>query len=907
MAQTEDLKITAFNCQGFKPRNYDFVKHMFVMSSILLIQEHWLYDFEFNIFAQVLPDSSYYAVSSMDSKVLRRGRPFGGTAIIWKNNINAKITPISTSTPRLCAVLLESFMFNIVLISVYMPVDEEENNNDFLDILNEINSFYHQYEDYEVVIGGDFNSDLIRNNARSMALVEWHRALGVVCPALQPNAPRRPTHYTYDGTPTVLDYIFMNEGLHDALTSWNVVDSGDNLSDHNPVTVQLDRNANYISRRSCKIDKPIWINANNDQIALYKGRLDQLLENIDIPVGAAACTNGINCNAHKEDFIKFLNEIIVACQVATKESIPHNCNNSRSKKIPGWNDHVRDARVTSMWWHERWKEAGRPRTGWVAEIRRRTRMKYHLAIKECIRDKDKFIKTKISKSLENKNKKEFWSNISKLNKRKIDACSVIDGKAGDDACNAFRDKYFNLYNANPSDSLEQIKEQINNRIQANCMNAEVNNNCCNHHLHSVTQDIVKGAIKKLKRSQYDQQTKLMSDSFINGTYKLQVMIGILFTIMIKHGFQCESINITTLVPIPKDKKKSLSDSDNYRAIAPNNIFIKLLDYVILEKFSYVFTTSDNQFAYKQEFSTTLCSFLAIETIQYYLDAGSTVYATYLDCSKAFDYIKYDRLFHSLINRNMCPLVIRLILNLYINAKYCVNWNHKQSDTFTVQNGVKQGGVISPLLFAIFVEELIERVKNSKLGCYVGDKCASILVFADDVLLLSPTRFSTQNLLNICKNFADEVGLKFNIGKCKYIVFGSSYHENIQIFLGNAALGRVNQEKHIGNKLSNIGDIVNFEDIITGIAVKTNCLKRIFNCVDSQSKCTLFNAQCCSMYGIELIDITSPQFEKLQIQWRKSIRYLINLHPRTHNELLPHIVGTPNVQSLVYSRILCFFR
>ena len=140
-----------------------------------------------------------------------------------------------------------------------------------------------------------------------------------------------------------------------------------------------------------------------------------------------------------------------------------------------------------------------------------------------------------------------------------------------------------------------------------------------------------------------------------------------------------------------------------------------------------------------------------------------------------------------------------------------------------------------MLFSIFVDELIERVKNSKLGCYVGDKCASILVFADDVLLLSPTRFSTQNLLNICKNFGDEVGLKFNINKCKYIIFGASYHENIQIFLGNSALGCVNQEKHIGNKLRNTGDIVNFEDIIMGIAFKTNCLKKMFNCVDSQTK------------------------------------------------------------------------
>ena len=47
--------------------------------------------------------------------------------------------------------------------------------------------------------------------------------------------------------------------------------------------------------------------------------------------------------------------------------------------------------------------------------------------------------------------------------------------------------------------------------------------------------------------------------------------------MIKHGFSSDTLNTVTLVPIPKDKRKSLSDSDNYRAIAPNNVVIKLLD------------------------------------------------------------------------------------------------------------------------------------------------------------------------------------------------------------------------------------------------------------------------------------------------------------------------------------------
>ena len=97
----EDLNIKTFNCKGFKARNYSYVSKLFEDVSLLLIQEHWLYRFEFDNFSKVLNNAIFHAQSSMDENRLRRGRPYGGTAILYKSNINANITPIETSTPRL--------------------------------------------------------------------------------------------------------------------------------------------------------------------------------------------------------------------------------------------------------------------------------------------------------------------------------------------------------------------------------------------------------------------------------------------------------------------------------------------------------------------------------------------------------------------------------------------------------------------------------------------------------------------------------------------------------------------------------------------------------------------------------------------------------------------------------------
>ena len=98
----------------------------------------------------------------------------------------------------------------------------------------------------------------------------------------------------------------------------------------------------------------------------------------------------------------------------------------------------------------------------------------------------------------------------------------------------------------------------------------------------------------------------------------------------------------------------------------------------------MFLSSDYQYAYKKQFSTSLCSFNVIETIQYYVSRGSSVIATLLDCSKAFDRVKYDKLFKILIDRGMCPLATRLLMIMYSSIEGQVKWNNMYSEKFKVK-------------------------------------------------------------------------------------------------------------------------------------------------------------------------------------------------------------------------------
>ena len=97
--------------------------------------------------------------------------------------------------------------------------------------------------------------------------------------------------------------------------------------------------------------------------------------------------------------------------------------------------------------------------------------------------------------------------------------------------------------------------------------------------------------------------------------------------------------------------------------------------------------------------------MLIETIQYYDENGrQAVYVLFLDASKAFDRVCYIELFNILLDKKVCPGIVQLLCYMYLNQACCVKWNSKNSTDFSVSNGVKQGAVISPILFTTYMDK-----------------------------------------------------------------------------------------------------------------------------------------------------------------------------------------------------------
>ena len=354
---------------------------------------------------------------------------------------------------------------------------------------------------------------------------------------------------------------------------------------------------------------------------------------------------------------------------ASKSTVPTTSTHTRSRgRIVGWNDTVKLVKEKAIFWHNIWKCNNSPTSGIIFEIRKKTRLDYHYAFRK-LKNEDLTLRyDKMSCRVLKKNSKYFWKEVHKVRDNAKMLINSVDGAQGQDIADLFADKYDILYNSVSYDNTDMVtlKTDIDK-----CIRCKRNNIESGHKVITV-QDVVT-CIGRLKSGKSDASCQLYSDHFMQGTHRLFVMITLLYSSMMLHGTIPTAMNISTLVPVPKNKMKSLNSSDNYRAIALSSTVGKIVDKVILLKYSNAFITSDQQFGFKQKHSTIQCTFAVNEIINHYNRNGTGVKAILLDASKAFDRVQYVKLFRLLPCRKTCPLVIRCLLNMYIQQQVCVRW------------------------------------------------------------------------------------------------------------------------------------------------------------------------------------------------------------------------------------------
>ena len=144
----------------------------------------------------------------------------------------------------------------------------------------------------------------------------------------------------------------------------------------------------------------------------------------------------------------------------------------------------------------------------------------------------------------------------------------------------------------------------------------------------------------------------------------------------------------------------------------------------------------------------------IETVSYFLRNNSEVYACTMDMTKAFDLVKHSVLFRKLLHNGLPAIFVRLLFVMYKMQTAKVFWNGSRSDEFPLTNGVKQGAVLSAILYCVYMNGLFQLMRKSKNGCWVENN-----------FLLSPSLDGLQEMLITCEDYAKEHNLKFSTDQC----------------------------------------------------------------------------------------------------------------------------------------------
>ena len=199
----------------------------------------------------------------------------------------------------------------------------------------------------------------------------------------------------------------------------------------------------------------------------------------------------------------------------------------------------------------------------------------------------------------------------------------IEDEAG--IANVFCNKYKALYNNVLSDSGEMA------RI-AECIESSVSQTPC-----TVTEDlidvsIIKQGVKKLKQCKSDGDVGYNSSHLMHASNLYFEHLANLFSAMFVHGHQAAPLLQATIISLPKDYSKSLSNDSNYRGIALCSSIAKLVDLIVMLRNEKALQLSDMQCAFKPGQSTATCTYVVTEAVQHYINRGSNVYACFLDAT-----------------------------------------------------------------------------------------------------------------------------------------------------------------------------------------------------------------------------------------------------------------------------------
>ena len=839
------------------------------------------------------------------------GRGRGGLAQLSLRSTAMARARVATSSPRLQAQLLTFPTCTVLWVNAYMPCDPQLqtfDDTELLATLGEVESLVTANAGCEVVWAADLNYDTRRNNHFTRTVAAALARMGLT--SVWEGRVVDHTHVHTDGiSSSVIDHFLVSRPLLELVEDCGPIHRGDNLSRHSPIFLRL--RLGEVCLRQAAVQPPprrmpAWDRATPEELHSYTMALQQRLQAVRCPGSLLHCQDP-QCkeSGHSDERDSTVLDILCAMVETSYTSLPltgRAGGRGGRDAIPGWSTEVEPFRLESNTCYRAWLVAGKPRQGEKHAARLRSHALFRHAVRR-VKRAEKLHQAKGLFGAAMEGDLQLFKEMRRVRSGKgqmEEMSETVDGVTGEQGvADAFAGIFSTLYNSSGSkEEMEELQNSIKGLVQTEESAMEVN---------KVSAELVKQAATSLKPHKMDVSQGFSSEALLHGPDLLFSMIALVFRSWLLHGTITKSVMACAIIPLVKGSKDPAL-SGSYRAIAGSSLLLKLFERCILIVWGDKLQSDSLQFGFKRRSSTGQATWLVQEVLQHYLRHGSKPVAVVLDCTKAFDLAKYDILFRRLLERGMPAIVVRALAYSYQEQVAWVRWGRTCcSGSFGIANGTRQGSVASPAFWCIYLDPLFADLRAAGVGCHLAGVFVGVVGYADDLLLLAPSRHAAQLMLQTCETFTTANNIQFSThedpsrskSKALYVVGprGGALCRPQPLLLCGRPLPWVERAEHLGHALHQDGTMAQDcrekrAQLIDG-SVK---IREGFGFAHPAEQITAVDKYCSAVYGSNLWDLGSREAEMLTNAWRTGHKLAWDV-PRACRTFLVQSVLAPHVPSL----------
>ena len=681
---------------------------------------------------------------------------------------------------------------HLTIIGVYLPSDGYTEDYkccliDLEELLSSLNP------SQPVLIVGDFNAHLADQgrgnsapNAQGLALRDLVEKYNLYVASLDERSTGPSYTYSHGDTKTIVDYVFANQCASYLIKSTAVLEDHPlNTSDHLPVYTSLEVNPVLTCDDVLKIPQVNWSKVGEGHsIGQYQTAINDLIRPL--------------IDNDYDNVTQIERELKLVSTGIKKFALNHLP--LRKKHSP--RNRFRDGELQKLCkeskrtWME-WVNVGRPKSGDLYEKKARIKreVRRRINILEAVGERRRL--QRIDENFRNRCPRRFVKPKSSVScsKLRIDGRSITEES---ELLQAWKSHFSALSNTNITDA--EVAQALQEELRR--MTRESNNN--DEFIFDIEfeSEEVGKAIQHLRNGKAAGPDGVSAEHLKFGGSLLVTWITQIFNAILILETVPSSFKVANITPIYKGKGKDPLNPNNYRGIGVSNVFGKLFESLTLSRMLPELESKGfpviQQTAYQKGISCEDATFAVFETLNYLIRNGNTVLQTFYDLEKAFDSVEYCILLKHLYSRGVNGKCWRIIKGFYDRPTACVKVNGSLSQEYVIKRGVRQGSVLSPSLFLLLIDSLLQTLKEANAGVNLEGIYMGSLAHADDIRSLTCDPQSCKQQAQIIIEFLGENFLQLNADKCEMVVHThGSRTQTISVDIGSVSLESSNASKCLG--------------------------------------------------------------------------------------------------------------